>query len=138
MLILIDNSEDNYPLDVEVELKQKLSTPYKYIKPETNIGLCSGINLGIKEADKAGCSWCLCMDQDSSVDHDIVSIYYEEMEHIDAAKTAILGPQYKYARGHLKAGKGVYPVRWLMASGCFYNVKVFMMMNGYMDEMFID
>lgn len=137
-LILIDNSEKSHQSDIDSKMKGELFTLYKYIKSETNIGLSGGINLGIKEADEAGFPWCLFMDQDSSVDYDIVSIYFEELSNIISAKVAILGPQYKYDRVHLKACEGIYPARWLMASGCLFNVKIFMMMNGYMNELFLD
>ncbi len=137
LALIFDNSvEDHFDIInqfIEIDMETVI---YKHFSK--NIGLCAALNLGMKMMSEAGCDWALILDADSFVISDILNIYKKELLALSVKDVAILAPIHIYDRGQKRPFQGTRELRWSMTSGCFYNVEIFMKMNGFMEELFLE
>lgn len=137
-LILIDNSEQSSESIVQKVFGDIKACEIKYLFSDGNLGLCGGMNKGMRIAFEDGCDWCYTNNPDSRFGNDLTSIYKKILLNEQDPNIAIVGPQYSYDRRNLKKGKGVYEVEWLMMSGCLVNVSLFLQVGGFDERLFLD
>lgn len=137
-LILIDNSEQPSEDMVQDVFKDIETCEIKYLFSNANLGLCAGMNKGMRIAHEDGCDWCYTNNPDSRFENDLTGIYKRILLQEQDPRIAILGPQFSYDRIKLKKREGVYDVDWLMMSGCLVNVSIFLQAGGFDERIFLD
>lgn len=130
-LYVIDNSQnDNKALCLDIKAN--------YVSFHDNKGIAYAMNYGIKLAMADGCDWVLTMDQDSAFDNRVMDVYKKYIQENDVRDVAILCPQYRTDRSHLKP-KGLFIQKeYVMQSANLINLKIYEEMGGFLDELFID
>ncbi|MBO4901312.1 MAG: glycosyltransferase [Lachnospiraceae bacterium] len=135
--IIIDNSSDDHlSLIQQYVVFGKGKVIYEHY-PE-NIGLCEGMNRGIRRLKEEGCSWVLTMDQDSHFRNSIVYIFRKYVNTNDCHDIAIIAPQYEYDRNKKRKKKANREIKWSMLSGNYVNTEVFLRIGGFKKEFFVD
>lgn len=150
-LILIDNSEiSNYEF-VHKILSSKKDKLYYHFN-NSNLGIATAQNIGIKKSIEFQTDYILLMDQDSKPSNDMVSILLRDILFLKKSKIniAAIGPiainsqnqlPYKPRIRRYKNFKnipGLININELISSGMFIDLKVLKHV-GYLDEnLFID
>ena len=151
IMYILDNSKENHFSDVQsiiAEAKNgidyeinELSVNHNIVRYqhfESNIGLCAALNYGMKKVKKAGCEWALLMDDDSSLDTDIMNVYKKMLNVIDGNTVAVLAPVHLHDRSKAHMYFGYQEIAWGMTSGCLYNTRIFSELGGFMEQLFVD
>lgn len=146
----IDNVDKTYIIDNSLENNEKIVKPIlfkslvyndnkiEYVHFGENIGLCKALNYGMRKAKSAGFEWALIMDEDSSLNTNILSVYREYIEKNDCNNIGVLAPVHLHDRSLERSFEGVRDIPWSMTSGCLYNVNTFFEFNGFKEELFVD
>lgn len=138
---ILDNSLESNEKVVKSTLLKALEykdNKVEYIHFGENIGLCKALNYGMKQAKSAGFEWTLIMDEDSSLNTNILSVYQEYIEKNDCDGVGVLAPVHLHDRSLERTFEGTREIPWSMTSGCFYNVDTFFKFNGFKEELFVD
>lgn len=138
---ILDNSLNSNEEVVKSILSKSLEyndNKVEYVHFGENIGLCKALNYGMRKANSAGFEWALIMDEDSSLNTNILSVYQEYIEKNDCDDVGVLAPVHLYDRSLERAFEGARDIQWSMTSGCFYNVNTFFEFNGFKEELFVD
>lgn len=137
VMIVLDNSKkSNIDLVGKVLDLRNERNIYKHF--ESNIGLCAALNIGMDIASSMGCEWALLMDDDSGLESDIISVYDDYILNNNVSDIAILAPVHLFERSSASEYKGNVQRKWVMTSGCYYNIKKFIELNGFFEELFVD
>lgn len=137
IMIILDNSDvDNFDIIKQYIYIDNVRTIYIHFKK--NIGLCSALNKGFEIANKNKCEWVLIMDDDSSFNNNIVEVYEKYLNMNDSEDIAVLSPVHLYDRSNNCMYDGVKSIKWAMTSGCFYNLKIFNLLKGFYEPLFVE
>ena len=138
-VFVMDNSKENHYKEVVKIFDEKDNgIKLKFFHFPENKGLCYAFNRGMKEAYELGCEWALLMDSDSFLLNNIIEIYKNYLEKFSTKKEAVLSPVHIFERSKLLAYDGFKECKWAMTSGCFYNINIFLRLNGFQEELFVD
>ncbi len=111
-----------------------------------NLGIARALNIGVARARQLGGSWALLLDQDSTVDPDIV----ERLAAVQAGYTAaeplaLIGSCFRETHGGTRAPlrSGVRTEDWeevkfVITSGCLLSLVAQAAIGPFRDEFFID
>lgn len=133
-LIIMDDSEDTKSEIIRSVLSEK--TCYEW--NGGNIGLSKSINKGIKKAIDRKADWILLMDQDSTPENDILSVYKEFIRIHNTANIALLSPQYNYDRHKRNIKVGHKEIHFANMSGSLLNVRAIEHIGLYDERYYID
>lgn len=106
-----------------------------------NLGIATGLNLGIRHAASLGCQWVLLLDQDSCVtDGFVTTLLVCFAQSRWGTRLALLVPRYLDMRfgtalpaNHVKEG-----LEAAMTSGSLLRIETFARHGYFVDELFID
>ncbi|MFI5420835.1 MAG: glycosyltransferase family 2 protein [Nitrososphaerales archaeon] len=139
-LVVVDNGSSEYALDWLVVASHKMN--FTLIRNGDNLGIATGMNIGIRWAESNGHDYAILFDQDSSVTEgfmDSMVQFYNDCPHRE--KVAILVPRYVDRRyGNILpsryADDGTLQIA--MCSGSLMPVSVFRRYGMFEDDFFID
>lgn len=134
--IIMDNSKENHFYEIKKYLKTMDTVEYKHYGK--NVGLCVALNEGIMIIKEHGHEWGLLMDADSSFITDIVNVYRKYIRKNMNNNIAILSPVHIFDRKRMEKFSGEREVKWAMTSGCLYNVRKFVEIGGFKEELYVD
>lgn len=139
IVYVLDNSTESHQGEITSVISSKFKDDGKlhYKDFGENIGLCKALNYGMALSQKAGCTWALLMDADSSFITDIMEVYKARLQE-NVENVAIFAPVHMHDRSSATQYDGEKCVKWAMTSGCLYNVEIFEQVGGFMEELFVD
>lgn len=135
--LILDNSQTSVLADI-TEFVDVDGSEVSYEHHPENPGLCKSMNYGIKRLAQQGCSWVLTMNSDSSFATDILSVFRGYVEGRCTDNVALLAPLYDYDRKRASSYDGYRSVPRAMMSGNYINVRVFIELGGFLEELFVD
>lgn len=138
---ILDNSTKSNESVVDGILSKKygqIEKKVEYIHFQKNIGLCKALNKGMKIAAEEGFKWALVMDADSTLKTNVVDVYKEFIKRNSCSNVGILAPVHLFDRNMKHQFEGERNVSWAMTSGCFFYIEVFMKLQGFKEELFVD
>lgn len=150
-ILIVDNGSDDSRLSAV--LTEGLAD--QLIQLEDNHGIAGGVNRGLEVASAAGYRWALLLDQDSLPDPDMVEILVRSMHalrdggvHPAAAgpviRDRVTGHRWSFVRyrlpgyRRLRGGDGAVRCDFIITSGTLLDMKVFDMVGGMDEGLFID
>lgn len=128
-VILVDNSsEDNTELFECFDFA-------KYIPLKKNTGIAHAINIGIQKSKEP---FILTMDQDSSINNELINSYIEFLNLKDEKKVGALTPQYNTDRNPAVTKDGTEFQLLTMQSGTLFKRIVFEQIGPFNEDLFLD
>lgn len=128
-VILVDNSsEDNTDLFECFDFA-------KYIPLKKNTGIAHAINIGIQKSKEP---FVLTMDQDSSINNELINSYIEFLNLKDDNKVGALTPQYNTDRNPAIIKDGTEFQLLTMQSGTLFKRTVFEQIGTFNEDLFLD
>ena len=134
--VIVDNSDENNEELVTSTIQKK--NKIFYYSEQTNLGLCKGMNIGVRLLEEKDCDWALLFDADSKPCSNIVSVYKKAIEKYKGNDVAVFTPVHVFERSKNKPYHGYKNVNWSMTSGWCINVDIFKKQNGFFEELFVD
>ncbi|PSV46783.1 hypothetical protein [Photobacterium indicum] len=131
---------DNTPEDTNLECffnDERL----KLISKGANIGLSKSLNLICETSSKLGYDYCCVLDQDSTLSLDAISEIHRLISINVISNAAIVSPTIVYEFKNSKIAKSNEEYRavdWVITSGSFINIAIFINSNGFDENYFID
>lgn len=129
-LYIVDNSNDcnDYPNNKKID----------YIFNGDNLGIATALNIAANKAINDGFDWLLTMDQDTTFQNDDIEKIVKFIDKNDMSSIGIVSPWHN-TKLHIAKPKADidYPLD-VMTSGNFLNLKIYKIMGGFRDELFID
>lgn len=135
-LFAVDNSEKPDPEFV----KQLAAVPgVSYHSSSGNIGIASALNTGAKLAIANGYGYLLTMDQDSRAESGMVSELLQCMLKPEHARVGIVAPFHATKPGRAPVSAAACrAVPYVMTSGNLLNLRAYLEVGGFRDDLFID
>lgn len=134
---IIDNSKGSNLSAVEKVLNIDGKQVIYEHHPE-NIGLCKGMNIGIKKLQELGCKWVFTMNSDSYFKNDVISIFRKYVEDNNCSDVAMLVPLYNFDRHVVETYHGTKEIKRVMMSGNYLNINIFQKLGGFLEVLFVD
>lgn len=134
-LFIYDNS-NQYNNDL-LEKISEYTKKIEYISFLENRGISGALNYTGKKALQEKYKWLLTMDQDSKFEKKSFCNYFK---YLDKKDVAILSPDYIYiGKKNIKNLKGeIEEINRVITSGNLLNLKIFKLLNGFDNKLFID
>jgi len=134
-VFLVDNSE--HPQ--EERFRQLcIDDRVEYVPLRDNFGIAKALNVGAELAIENGFDFLLTMDQDSTAAPGMVEKLSAAGVELGWEKIALISPMHRIGFEHEKAQGRYYDVRSAWTSGCLMNLKVYQLVGGFEDDLFID
>lgn len=132
-LIIVDNSDGERKYETKFkEIKNSV-----YIPLNGNMGLGYALNVGCKEAIKAGFKYAITMDQDSVLS--VQGFEQYKLSISDYKKAALISPQYIIDRKKdVVLQNKVTETVWTMQSACIFNLEILQTLGFFNEDLFID
>ena len=141
-IFIIDNSFSN-----NSNLAEKISNS-TYLSNNSNLGIAKALNIGCNFALNNNFEWCMTMDQDSSWEHDELTLFFSEIEKIDNQEIMSFAPshtnaiksQVGYVIDSKKNGSkhNFLFKNKVMTSGNLINLKTWNLVGKFNELLFID
>jgi rhamnosyltransferase len=139
-LVVVDNGSSAAELSMLREAG--LALGFDLIENETNLGIATALNSGVRHAQALHKEWIFLFDQDSRVTDGFVSTMLDAFSNSASGdRLAILVPRYIDSRfGHVLPSQGDEGVHQQAAttSGSLTPARVFDRAGMFLDELFID
>ena len=111
-----------------------------------NLGIARALNIGVARARQFGCGWALLLDQDSTVDPDLVTrLMAVRAGYAAPEPLALIGSRFRETHGGASAPlrSGVRTEDWedvkfVITSGCLLSLAAYAVIGAFRDEFFID
>ena len=133
-LYVIDNTPDKENKEVLPNDKRIV-----YLPNHENVGVAKALNIGAKEAIKAGYSWLLTMDQDSRFKKGSVTKMINYLNKNKNRKDiGLITPWHVINTGVKKPKEKIDHPLEVMTSGNMINLEAYQKINGFKDWYFID
>lgn len=133
-IVLVDNASNNN--NSIQELAKQYDSVF-LIENKRNMGIAKALNQVMEYAEKKSIDWVLTLDQDSVVPNNLIEEYTKVIEN---PKIAIVTPNIVdrnfYTTENEK--KGVEEVERCITSASLTNVKIWRMVGGFEEKLFID
>ena len=136
-VIVVDNASKNVN-EIEQLVNLQGGT---IVKNETNVGIASALNIGIKYFSEKGYDFCLTLDQDSICPSDLIKSFSKVFAEKSAEeKIGIICPAINYVgwSNNPFASDSVTAVKACMSSASFTNIEAWKNVGGFDDSFFID
>lgn len=140
-LLIVDNGST--AAEVEM-LRQLAANPMiTLVLNGDNLGIARALNIGVERAAARGFSWVLLLDQDSSVDDDMVRVLLAvHAAFPDRDRLAVVGAGFRDVSSQepkaIAAGEDWIEVECVITSGSLIPLKVHAAIGAFRDEFFID
>lgn len=140
-IIIIDNNSDE--LNPSITLENIYDSNVLRLKNKENYGIGKALNQGFEIAIKFGFEWVVTFDQDTKPFNNIIDIISEVYySYPDKANIGAIGANYIYKdlkKQYQTPNFRLYEEKdVLITSGCFVPVRVFLEVEGFREDMFID
>lgn len=141
-LIVVDNASC---LAARQAIKGLVSPKLELIQNERNMGIAFALNQGVRRSIELGCSWTLTLDDDTTVDDNIISELskiYERYPNKD--RLGIIAANARTARsGRILAnckdrGNGFVEVKTVITSGSLISNYAYQQIGPFRDDFFIE
>ncbi|WP_281633897.1 glycosyltransferase [Flavobacterium luteolum] len=140
-IIVVDNNSTNEGAKIidSIENQDKVDI----IRNNTNLGIATALNQGVKEAMKFNFDFVLTFDQDSTPFDNIINVI-QEVYNSFSSKNEIGAIGVSYTSSFEDTFNAVPKQReylekdYLITSGCLICVKSFVKIGGFRDDFFID
>lgn len=111
-----------------------------------NYGIAQALNAGVRHAAATGYTWALLLDQDTSVDAQmiahLVSVY---ADYPDKSRLAVIGAHFQ-DRHRAQTDSGIAPINaplwkevdWVITSGSLMSIAAFTIIGPFREDFFID
>lgn len=155
-LVIVNNGEKNLSF-LHSLLPIDLASRFNVIENNSNLGIATALNYGIKFLIDTGCSHVIFLDQDSLIPRDMVSMLCNTFIELSAKglKLAAIGPSFfdtsieklspfiRFKKNGFdlvfgNAAEPLIPVHLLITSGTFTSVEVINNVGLMEDGLFID
>lgn len=130
-ILLVDNSDNNNVKIFESILGERIH----YLPLNKNTGIAHAMNVGIKKLRENN-DYIITMDQDSSIIHDIISVYINYLDNNSGDYA--LTPKFNTDRNPSVASLGTEIVELSMQSGTLFPVRLFDRIGYFDEDMFLD
>lgn len=155
-IIIIDNNSNNETKESLKKIQEIYKQKVKVIFNEKNQGLAKAQNIGIKYAQEIKADWILLLDNDSTLNKNMISIMKEQyLEYNEKEKVAIISPlivdknslrntKYICKEGFFKFKRKKLDkiltdtVLCTIASGSLIKLQVIQKIGDFKEEYFID
>lgn len=134
-IIIVDNASANIK-----EIKKQIENidNIHLICNQTNKGIATALNQICSFAKRAGCLWCLTLDQDTICNSDMVK---KLLIYQDTSRIGIICPLVNYEGLNIKAKNikdDTTDIKGCMTSGSLTNLGAWNNVGGFREEYFID
>lgn len=140
-IVIVDNKSDTQGIDIISKNTNK--TKVDIVWNDENYGIAKALNQGVMQASEMGYDWVVTLDQDTRPYCNMIQIFcniydkYDYKSNIGAIGVNIL--QKNGTKQYSVSGNDLYSERdYLITSGCLISVESFMMVGGFMENLFID
>lgn len=140
-IIIIDNNSDEFTLPKILE--NICDSNILQFKNKENYGIGKALNQGVEIAIKLGFEWVITFDQDTIPFNNIIDIISEVYySYPDRNNIGAIGTNYIYKdlkKKYQSSNVKLYEKKdVLITSGCFVPVRIFLEIEGFREDMFID
>ncbi|ARU93083.1 glycosyltransferase family 2 protein [Tatumella citrea] len=157
-VIVVDNGSDNERIKKLQEHFYSENTVF-FILNESNVGIATALNQGLRSAKKKGYQWAFTFDQDSRINEKFILEMILTKENVDIIskdgkkKASMIGAnqidcsdkdnRIKFIKFSNSKWKYIIPekdceVSILISSGCYINLDIWESQGCFMDNLFID
>lgn len=139
-VFIIDNSGNDFPNNL---LNDLISDDFLKIKRNsTNKGIATALNQGVKNAIESGFDWVLTLDQDTILKENFLDLAINSFKHFpNKSKIGAIGLNSIDLNGNLNYNKfyNNFTIKdYLITSGMFVPIKIFINYGFFKDSYFID
>lgn len=136
-LFIIDNSDQS-----NEDSFSGISGKIQYLANLKNEGIAKVLNYAAKKSLAEGFDLLLTMDQDSFFEESMISRYFDNVEKIDWERLAMVGITPKSYADRDKLAQDSEPIYsekpLIITSGSLLNLKLFEVLGGFNEKLFID
>lgn len=133
-IIIVDNSVFGNEKLI-IKLLSAFANKIIYINNKKNLGIAAALNKGIKIAIEQGYDFVLTMDQDSHFTEDNFNSYLKNASELNWDKIGIIGPS---TNNDINKKEFYSKVSFLITSGSIINLKAFLRIGVFNENLFID
>lgn len=139
-LFVVDNTENSSAETNRVVEVLKKNPLVDYIALPNNPGIARALNIAFRKAVQEGFQWIISLDQDSSFETNVLTIYeqYIKSNKEELSKIALLSPEYLFERRKYKPLKESKIVDFTMQSASLFNLPVFEKIGPFREDFFLD
>lgn len=136
-IYLVDNTE-NISIKSEIVLLLRHYDNINYCDMKGNKGIAYALNYSCRKAIDHGYNWCVFFDQDTIPPSNLLHEYSTFIDTTEL-KVGIICPQYSNSyKDKVYTMDGYEHVPAAITSGSCVNLKAFLEVHGFKDELFID
>jgi rhamnosyltransferase len=146
-LVIVDNHSNSRAVTMLRETCSQLNA--HLILNDDNLGIATGLNLGVRWAKEQGYSWALTLDQDTGPAEFMVETLlgvYEALNENEKDRIAIIGSGYldassqrcSFLQVHVPNGQPWVETKTVITSGSLVSIAAFETIGRFRDEFFID
>lgn len=134
-LYIFDNSVNSHEIELNSYLK---NSQYQYMHAPENLGISKAYNRVANLAWNDGARFLLCLDQDSYISAENLDEFFQITTAIMDSNVGLVALNTGYSVLLNSNYKGFSELSFAITSGSILNLSVFLKLNGFDDNLFID